>query len=72
MCSLETLISSGPQEWVQGRVHFNSFMEDLDDGAKCSRFAGGTELQGVLSAPEGRAALQGDVRRSDEWDGRSQ
>lgn len=48
-------------------------MQDLDDGAKCSifRFKGDTELQGVLDAPEGRAALQGEVSRWDEWAGRS-
>lgn len=42
-------------------------MEGPDDGAKCNifRFTGDTGLQGVLDAPEGRAALQGDVSRSD-------
>ncbi|GAB0189213.1 mitochondrial enolase superfamily member 1 [Grus japonensis] len=48
---------------------FNIFISDLDDGIKCSlmQFADDTKLSGEADTSEGRATLQEDLDRLEEW-----
>ena len=52
---------------------FNIFINDLDDGMKCtfSKFAENTELGGVADTPEGCADIQQDLDRLEKWAGRN-
>ncbi|PKU45477.1 rna-directed dna polymerase from mobile element jockey-like [Limosa lapponica baueri] len=57
------------QESILGPTLFNIFISDLDDGIKGTlmKFADDTKVSGEVDSLEGRATLQEDVDRVEEW-----
>ncbi|KAK4823589.1 hypothetical protein QYF61_003789 [Mycteria americana] len=54
---------------VLGPILFNTFVNDLDDGAEhtLSKFADQVKLGGVTDTPEGHAAIWGVLDRLEKW-----
>lgn len=53
-----------------GQISFNDFINNLEDGGDdtLSVFAGDTKFGGTDDMLEGRAAIQRDLDRCEEWD----
>ena len=63
-------VTSGiPQGSILSPTLFSIFMSKLDDGIKCTlmTFADDTKLSGEVDTLEGRATLQEDLHRLEEW-----
>ncbi|KAK4830695.1 hypothetical protein QYF61_012864 [Mycteria americana] len=64
------MVPLNPSQWeVLSPKLFSVFISDLDDGIKCTlmEFADDTKLGGEADTSEGRATLQEDMERLEEW-----
>lgn len=63
------LVSFIPQRSVSGLALFNIFLGNMDSGLECTltKCPGDTKLYGVVSAMEGRDAIQEDLDRLRMW-----
>ncbi|GAB0210128.1 mitochondrial enolase superfamily member 1 [Grus japonensis] len=61
--------SDGNSTPFLGIIFYIFFISDLDDGIKCTlmKFADDTKLSGEADTLEGRATLQEDLDRLEEW-----
>ncbi|GAB0192430.1 mitochondrial enolase superfamily member 1 [Grus japonensis] len=77
-CTQRVVVNSSFSNWqpVRSRVPqglgptlFNAILSDLDDWIKCTlmKFADDTKLSGEVDTSEGRATLQEDLDRLEEW-----